>query len=199
VAVVTDDARASALRAALADQIERDLPDLSDAILAALRRVPRHRFIPDVEPETAYIDDAVITRRDAAGRAISSISQPSLVAQMLDMLDLRPGMSVLEIGAGTGYNAALIAELVGRGGRVTTIDIDAAITDEAHRNLDATGYGRVRVTCGDGALGDTTGAPWDRIIVSTGAWEPALEWIAQLSPDGTLLMPLSLGPVDRTF
>lgn len=198
VAGVTNvETNAAELRAALADQVERDFPHLSPAILAALRRVPRHAFVPDVDLAAAYVDDAVVTRRDERGRALSSISQPSLVAQMLDLLDLRPGHRVLEVGAGTGYCAALIAELVGPAGAVTTIDLDPEITDEAHRNLDATGYSRVTVTCADGALGDPDGAPWDRILVSVGSWEPAPEWIAQLAPGGKLVMPLSLGTVQR--
>lgn len=195
---MTDDAsHATALRTALADQIEHDFPQLTAPTLAVVRQVPRHAFIPGVDLETAYIDDAVITRQDGEGRALSSISQPSLVAQMLDMLDLKPGHRVLEIGAGTGYCAALLAELVGPTGQVTTIDIDPDVTDEAHRKLDANGYSRVIVTCADGALGDPEGAPWDRILVSVGAWEPSPEWIAQLAPQGRIVMPLSLGRVQR--
>jgi protein-L-isoaspartate(D-aspartate) O-methyltransferase len=198
VAAVTDDeATAVELRTALAGQVARDLPHPNPSVVRALRRVLRHRFVPGVDVATAYIDDAVVTRRDAAGRALSSISQPSLVAQMLDMLDLQPGHRVLEIGAGTGYCAALLAELVGPSGQVTTIDLDPEVTDEAHRNLDANGYSRVTVTCGDGALGDAAGAPWDRILVSVGAWEPAPEWIAQLAPGGRIVMPLALGRVQR--
>lgn len=189
--------KATALRAAMVDRVERDFPHLGTKTLKALRQVPRHVFVPEIDLEKAYIDDAVVTRRDGGGRSISSISQPSLVAQMLDMLDLRPGLRVLEIGAGTGYNAALLAEIVGPTGAVTTIDLDREITDEADRNLDAAGYSRVTVTCGDGALGDPAGAPWDRIIVSVGAWEPAPEWIAQLASDGKLVQPLSLGRIQR--
>jgi protein-L-isoaspartate(D-aspartate) O-methyltransferase len=196
-AVTDDDTQATALRTALVDQIERDNPHVKPEIKAVIRRVPRHRFVPGEDVETAYIDDAVVTRRDEDGRSVSSISQPSLVAQMLDMLDLQPGHRVLEIGAGTGYCAALLAELVGPSGQVTTIDLDPEITDEAHRYLDANGYSRVTVTCGDGALGDAAGAPWDRILVSVGAWEPAPEWIAQLAPGGRIVMPLALGRVQR--
>jgi len=195
--VTDDDTTATALRAALVDQIERDHPHLKPQIAATLRRVPRHRFVPGADLATAYIDDAVVTRRDETGRSLSSISQPSMVAQMLEMLDLAPGHRVLEIGAGTGYCAALLAELVGPTGQVTTIDIDPDVTDEAHRNLDASGYSRVVVSCADGALGDAGGAPWDRILVSVGAWEPAPEWIAQLAPGGRLVMPLALGRIQR--
>lgn len=102
--------RTHELRRALGDQITRDFQP-SHLVLEVIARIPRHAYIPDVDPETAYIDDAVVTRRDESGRARSSISQPSMVAQMFDMLDLRPGLRVLEIGAGTGYCAALIAEL----------------------------------------------------------------------------------------
>lgn len=196
--VTGHETKAAALRAAMADQVERDFPHLSAPTLAILRQVPRHAFIPEAELETAYINDAVITRHDPEGRTLSSISQPSMVAQMLDLLDLRSGHRVLEIGAGTGYCAALIAELVGPTGHVTTIDLDPEITDQAHHNLDRAGYSRITVTCADGALGDPAGAPWDRILVSVGAWEPAPEWATQLAADGRIVMPLDLGPVDRT-
>ncbi|WP_335989901.1 methyltransferase, FxLD system [Glycomyces sp. MUSA5-2] len=196
-AVTDDDNRATALRTAMVDRIEHGFPHLTAPTLQVVRRVPRHAFVPEVDLATAYIDDAVVTRRDESGRSLSSISQPSMVAQMLDMLDLAPGHRVLEIGAGTGYCAALLAELVGPTGQVTTIDIDPDVTDEAHRHLDANGYSRVTVTCADGALGDANGAPWDRILVSVGAWEPAPEWIAQLAPGGRLVMPLALGRIQR--
>ncbi|MEU5874214.1 methyltransferase domain-containing protein [Glycomyces sp. NPDC047369] len=163
--MTNDDTRATALRTAMVDRIEHGFPHLTAPTLQVVRQVPRHAFVPDVDLETAYIDDAVVTRRDESGRSLSSISQPSMVAQMLDMLDLAPGHRVLEIGAGTGYCAALLAELVGPPGQVTTIDIDPDVTDEAHRNLDANGYSRVVVSCADGALGAAAGAPWDRILV----------------------------------
>jgi protein-L-isoaspartate(D-aspartate) O-methyltransferase len=193
---VTDTEQTRELRKTLVEQLSRDF-NPSAAVLAAIARVPRHAFVPDIDPVTAYIDDAVITRRDAEGHSTSSISQPSMVAQMLDALDLEPGQRVLEIGAGTGYCAALIAELVGATGAVTTIDVEPDITDEAARNLDANGFSRVTVTCADGALGDADGAPWDRILVSVGAWEPSPEWIVQLASDGKLVMPLAIQGIQR--
>ncbi|WP_026932060.1 hypothetical protein [Glycomyces tenuis] len=100
--VTGHDTTATRLRAAMVDRVARDFPHLTAKTLKALRQVPRHAFVPEIDLETVYIDDAVVTRRDGDGRSISSISQPSLVVQMLDMLELRPGLRVLEIGAGTG-------------------------------------------------------------------------------------------------
>ena len=84
----------------------------SAAVAAALRDVPRHLFLPGLPPESAYRDDAIVTKRDADGQPISSSSQPAIMAIMLDQLDLSPGLRVLEIGAGTGYNAALMRHIV---------------------------------------------------------------------------------------
>ncbi|HWC83884.1 MAG TPA: methyltransferase domain-containing protein, partial [Pseudonocardiaceae bacterium] len=95
---------------------------------------------------------------------------PTVVAMMLGQLDPQPGENVLEIGAGTGYNAALLAELVGDTGQVTTIDIDLNVTAHARATLADTGYDQVRVITADGALGDPDHAPYDKIIVTVGPW-----------------------------
>jgi protein-L-isoaspartate(D-aspartate) O-methyltransferase len=129
---------------ATADRFHADLIDLlltrgtirSNAVEAALRSVPRHRFVPDVPLETAYApDDAVVTKRDPAGVALSSASAPGVVAAMLEQLDVHPGDRILEIGAGTGYNAALLAELAGPAGHVVTVDIDQDAVDGRPRCL----------------------------------------------------------------
>ena len=96
-----------------------------ERIAAALRDVPRHLFLPHLPAESAYRDDAIVTKRDADGQPISSSSQPAIMAIMLDQLDLAPGQRVLEIGAGTGYNAALMQHIVGPSGTVVSVDIDA--------------------------------------------------------------------------
>jgi protein-L-isoaspartate(D-aspartate) O-methyltransferase len=141
----------------------------SGRVEAALRAVPRHPFVPDVSLETAYTpDDAVVTKRDNAGAALSSASAPGVVASMLEQLDVQPGDRILEIGAGTGYNAALLAELAGPTGRVVTLDIDADVVDAARAALASTGYGQVEVRCADGAEGHPPTAPYDRVIVTGG-------------------------------
>lgn len=90
-----------------------------------MRAVPRHLFVPDATVERAYSNEAVVTHRDADGVAVSSSSAPGVVASMLEQLDVQPGHRVLEIGAGTGYNAALLAHLADPAGEVTTVDIGA--------------------------------------------------------------------------
>ena len=85
--------------------------------------VPRHLFLPGEPLEQVYSDRSIVVRRDAEGQWTSSSSQPAIMAIMLEQLDLKPRQRVLEIGAGTGYNAALIASIVGPGGRVVTVDI----------------------------------------------------------------------------
>jgi protein-L-isoaspartate(D-aspartate) O-methyltransferase len=108
---------------------------------AAFHAIRREHFLPGVELERVYHDDAVTTQVGPGGMTTSSSSQPAIMATMLAQLDPQPGDRVLEIGAGTGYNAALLAHLVGPGGQVTTIDIDPAITQAAKANLDRAGVG----------------------------------------------------------
>lgn len=119
------------LRMAIVDQLREWKVVCSETIEDALRVVPRHVFVPDVPLEKAYGFDPVVTHRDAEGIAISSASAPGVVGGMLEQLDIRPGYRVLEVGAGTGYNAALLAHLVGGTGAVTTVEYDAAVTQSA--------------------------------------------------------------------
>jgi len=163
----------------------------SASVERALRTVPRHLFVPDASIEDAYANKSITTKPGPpGGRPASCASVPTVVAMMLGQLDARDGHRVLEIGAGTGYNAALLAELVGDTGQVTTIDIHPDVTDQAQHSLDKTGYGRVRVLTGDGALGAPDHAPFDRIIVTVGPWDLPPAWINQLAPGGRLVVPL---------
>lgn len=165
---------------------------------AAMRAVPRHLFVPEASLERAYGPESVVTHRDADGVAISSASGPGVVAAMLEQLEVRPGHRVLEIGAGTGYNAACLAELAGPSGQVTTVDIGADIVAGARRGLAAAGYESVRVVHGDGEDGYLQGAPFDRIIVTAGAWDVPPAWREQLAPGGRLVVPLRMRGVTRS-
>ncbi len=164
----------------------------------ALRTVPRHVFLPGVDPAAAYEDEAIPTRWAEDGRPTSSCSQPAIVAAMLAQLRVRPGHRVLEIGTGTGWNAALLDHLVGPTGAVTTVDIDATVTGQAAGNLAAAGAGAVRVIRADGAGGWPAGAPYDRIILTAAARDLAPAWWAQLAPGGRLVLPLVLRGSQRS-
>jgi protein-L-isoaspartate(D-aspartate) O-methyltransferase len=165
-------------------------------VAAALGRVPRHVFVPGADLFEAYADEAIVTRyRD--GWPVSSASQPAIVATMLEQLRLSEGGSVLEIGAGTGYNAALLSGLAGASGRVVTIDIDPEVAEEARSHLAAAGVANVEVICGDGALGWPRGAPYDGIIVAAAASDLAPAWASQLAPGGRLVVPLSIRGVQQ--
>ena len=181
------------------------------AVERAFRRVPRHLFVerfftgdekkgwstvehdstrPQAEHlETIYSDAALVTRLEGSVPT-SSTSQPGLVAGMLELLDLRPGMRVLEIGAGTGYNAALMAELVGDPALVVTIDIQKDVVEDARRSLTRAGYRGIRVLCRDGFEGAPEAAPFDRIVATVGCPDISPQWVKQLAPSGSMLVPL---------
>jgi protein-L-isoaspartate(D-aspartate) O-methyltransferase len=177
------------LRAVMVDNILATGHATTPAVEQAMRTVPRHEFVPAASHEDAYADIAVITKRASNGAPLSCASVPTVVAMMLDQLQVRPGDRVLEIGAGTGYNA-LLAHLTGPTGHVTTVDIDPEVTAGARQGLDATGHNQAEVITRDGSLGADENAPYDRIIFTVGAWDltPAL-W-EQLAPGGRLVAPL---------
>jgi protein-L-isoaspartate(D-aspartate) O-methyltransferase len=163
----------------------------SAAVEEAFRAVPRHLFLPDVPLSRAYADEAVAVQA-VEGVTTSSASQPSMMAIMLGQLDLRPGHRVLEIGAGTGYNAALMARLVGLDGRVVAVDIDPGLVDGARRHLTDAMVTGVELVCADGARGYPPDAPYDRIVLTVGSGDIRPEWVAQLAPGGRLLLPLAV-------
>ena len=164
---------------------------LLDAPLeAAFRAIPRAAFLPSLAPEKAYLDEALPTKFDEDGSVLSSSSQPSMMAIMLRQLDVQRGQNVLEIGTGTGYNAALIQHLVGDEGRVTTVEIDAPLAEIARANLQRVMMGRVLVVEGDGALGYAPRANYDRIIATAGIWDVPSVWARQLKPGGMIVAPL---------
>ncbi len=186
------------LRQQLLDVVRQHGAATDPFVATALRDVPRHLFLPDLPPDQAYQDDAIVTKRDADGQPISSSSQPTIMAIMLDQLAVRPGHRVLEIGAGTGFNAALLANIVGGRGSVTSVDLDADTVERARENLDAAGCDGVVLVTGDGAAGHPDRAPYDRIIATVGVWDLAPAWGEQLTRNGRLVVPLDLHGVQRS-
>jgi protein-L-isoaspartate(D-aspartate) O-methyltransferase len=191
------------LRGAMVDQIAAPLDlgkPLPAAVVAALRTVPRHLFTPGVPVARAYENPytSIVTKTSARGTSLSSVSSPWIVAGMLAQLDVRPGQSVLEIGSG-GYQAALLRELVGPEGSVTTMDIDPEIIARARACLDRAGYGDVRTLCADGEYGAPGYGPFDRIIVAVQARDIPPAWTEQLAADGRLVTPLLTRGVSRSW
>lgn len=195
----TEDEQTLALREHLVDTLLRAGQLRSERVTAAFRAVPRHTFVPELDPRRAYRDEALPIKWDASGQPVSSSSQPAIMAVMLEQLGVEPGQRVLEIGAGTGYNAALLAHLVGEAGCVVTVDIDEDLVACAQQRLAACGPSRVVAVAGDGGFGWPAEAPYDRIILTVGAWDIAPAWTEQLAVDGRLVVPLSLRGVQRSI
>lgn len=167
----------------------------TQSVVDAFAEVARERFVPSTTPlDRVYaVDEALPTRFDDAGVPISSSSAPRIMAVMLEMLRTKLGQRVLEVGAGTGYNAALLQQVVGPNGSVTSIDIDAAVAVEAIDHLASTGVTSVSVMIGDGWCGQP-GQTFDRLIVTAECWDISPAWVEQLTEGGILVLPLWLRP-----
>ena len=178
------------LRNQLVDQILSKRP-LPAAIERALRTVRRDLHLPGLAPALAYSNKAISIKDNPGGPlALSCASVPSVVAMMLAQLDAQLGDHVLEIGAGTGYNAALLAELVGPNGQITTLDVHSDVALHARTALNETGYEHVRVIERDGLKGAPEYAPYNRMIGTVGFWDlPSALW-QQLAEGGRLVVPL---------
>jgi len=149
--------------------------------LAAMRAVPRHEFVPEDQRAWAYVDTPLPIGHD------QTISQPAVVAFMTQVIRPGPGLRVLEVGTGSGYQAAVLAET---GARVWTIEIIRALADEASARLRRLGYRSVQVRHGDGYAGWPDAAPFDAIVVTAGADSIPPPLIRQLAPGGRLVMPV---------
>lgn len=198
VSTADEAARADALREAMIAELRELGAIRSDTVAAVVGTVPRHLFAPEEPLETVYAPTrAIVTKRDEHGAAISSLSESHIQATMLEQAQLEPGMRVLEIGTG-GYNAALIAELVGESGKVVSVDIDPDIVDRARDCLAAAGYRQVDVVLADAEDGVPDHAPHDRVIVTAGAWDMPPAWSDQLADDGRIIVPLRMRGLTRS-
>lgn len=188
----------AATRPGDADRLHREMVDRakaggairSPAVEAAFRAVPRHLFLPDVSLDRVYSGAVVVTRTDGGGHAISSSSEVAIMGPMLEDLAVRPGQRVLEIGAGTGYNAAILDELAGPHGEVVTLELDPEIAADARAHLASAGHERVQVVVADGYGGHPARAPYDRIIATAGVDDVPPPWLEQLAEGGRLTVPL---------
>ncbi|MFC4005808.1 methyltransferase domain-containing protein [Nonomuraea purpurea] len=190
---------------------------VSQAVADAIRAVPRHLFIPTValatpsdgkpfvidrdanpvgwwdavyspHPIVTQLDDGATDIRHGRGDYSSSASSPSTVADLLRLADIKPGHRVLEVGTGTGWTAALLSHLVGGHGEVTSIEVDAAVAEQAEKNLSGAGF-QPRLLVGDGALGCADEAPYDRVHVTCGVRTVPYSWVEQTRPGGLIVTP----------
>jgi len=170
------------LRDDMVDSLEHESKGCvrSERISVAMRDVPRHEFVED--ERGAYADRAF-------ERLGSRVLAPSTVARLLEALSPRPGDSVLVVGAGVGYTAAVLAEIAGDR-NVHAIDIARRLVYEARDNLASAGYDAVLVDCRDGADGLPEYAPYDRILLEAAAVRPPAALVDQLADGGRLVMPL---------
>ncbi len=163
----------------------RPARSLDARVLAAMREVPRHAFVPQELRRHAYENRPLPIGHEA------TISQPFIVALMTDLLEPEKHHRVLEVGTGSGYQAAILSRLVRE---VRTIEIVAPLAERAARDLAAMGYANVTVRVGDGYAGWPEAAPFDRIIVTAGAGHIPQPLVDQLAPGGRMVIPVGRNP-----
>lgn len=173
------------LREDMVDSLEHEAKAALDTerVALAMRDVPREPFVGD--ERVAYTDRA--TEIDG-----TTVLAPSTAARLLDALDTREGDSVLVVGSGVGYTAAVLAEITGAE-NVHAVDIDRNMVYTARKNLSKTGYGGVLVDCRDGSRGFPEYAPFDRVLVEAAAVRPPRALLDQLAEGGRLVMPVGTG------
>ncbi len=188
--LTSEEANADGMNDALVKKLKADGAIHSPAVESAFHRVSRHHFLPDLNWGRVYQDEAIATHfADGTEVSISSSSQPTIMALMLEQLQVAPGMRVLEVGAGTGYNAALLAQLAGGGENVWTVDVDEPFCAEARAHLTEAGVSDVHVVCADGWGGWPDDAPFDRLIGTFSAHDISPRWFEQLREGGRLVLP----------
>lgn len=165
-------------------ELLREEYNLSDRIVEAMKKVPRHLFVPYQYRNEAYVDTPL-----PIGKG-QTISAPHMVAIMCELLDLKPGEKVLEIGTGCGYHAAVVAEIVGKDGKVITIERHPELAKRAREILKELGYDNVIVIVGDGSKGYEPEAPYDKIYVTASAPDIPTPLLDQLKPGGKMVIPI---------
>ncbi|MEM2445013.1 MAG: protein-L-isoaspartate O-methyltransferase [Sulfolobales archaeon] len=157
----------------------------SEKVIKAISKVPRELFIPPELRKYAYLDTPLPI---GFGQTISA---PHMVALMTELLDVQVGDKVLEVGTGSGYQAAVLAELVGDEGHVYTVEIIKELVEFARNNLMRSGYiSRVTLVYGDGSIGYEGASPYDKIVVTAAAPDIPQPLIKQLKPGGRLVIPV---------
>ncbi|MDG4795149.1 methyltransferase, FxLD system [Micromonospora sp. WMMD1082] len=185
------------LRAAMVAALRDEGLITSDRVAAAMNTVPRQAFAPGEPLARVYETHTTLAPKIGAdGRQTSVVSASHIQAIQLEQAAIEPGMNVLEVGSG-GYNAALLTELVGPGGSVTTVDIDADIVARARSGLRTAGYDRVNVVLADAEYGAPAFAPFDRIIATVGAFDIPPAWLDQLTAPGRIVVPLRFAAITR--
>jgi protein-L-isoaspartate(D-aspartate) O-methyltransferase len=188
---------ADVLRAEMVATLQDEGVIASAPVASAFNTVARHHFAPDEPLEAVYHPNLpLVTKRRDDGTALSSLSAAHIQAVMLEQAQVKTGMNVLEIGSG-GFNAALLAELVGADGRVTSVDIDPDIVTRARIALKTAGYEQVNVVCADAEYGVREHGPYDRIIVTVASDDVPPAWIDQLVEDGRIVVPLRFAGLTR--
>lgn len=178
--MIGDTYRHQGMRKKLVDQLRRK--GISDeSVLAAIGKVPRHLFLDPAFVGHAYEDTAF---KISAGQ---TISQPYTVAYQTSLLELSPGLKVLEIGTGSGYQASVLAEM---GVKVFTIERHRSLFDEARERLRMLGYSKVKCFFGDGFQGVPAFAPYDRVLITAAAPEIPRLLLDQLAVGGWIVLPL---------
>lgn len=159
----------------------------SERVEDAIRRTPRHKFVPEDRREQAYRDSPLPIGYD------QTISQPSVVAKMTEWLDPQEGDRILEIGTGSGWQAAVLSRLVGSEGRVYSLERVEELADKAMENLLLAGIDNVEVLVGDGSVGLEKYAPYDGIICTAASPGIQGEWVDQLKTGGRIVAPIGSG------
>ncbi len=158
-------------------------------IEAAFRKVPREIFLPNFKLNEVYTDGSVITKMIGV-EPISSSTAPSLMASMIEILKVKPNQKILEIGTGTGYNAAILTEVAGNQNNIYSVDIDQVTVNEAINNLNSAEYKNININCNDGRLGYIGQKDFDRIIFTASVKKIPKKVVDQLKVGGILVLPL---------